>query len=398
MGTQYSTANCGTSTVYTYDGLDRLTGIEQRSTANAPTSRSEFVYDFASRKAISREFTYTNGAWQQTDEKRRVFDGMDVIQERNSANEVTAQLVRDGNIGGILSRTTATGAAFYGYDGNGNVSLLTDSAGADVGHYRYDAFGNTLEAVGVRAGENPYRFSTKELHGASGLYDYGFRFYSPGLGRWLNRDPLGEEGGINLYGAMGNDLINNVDEYGLVWTNPWYWLNDQINDFLEPPKSNPLPDEDPAETLAREKEARDKLTVKSGAAAWKAGANTVLAVAPIPKVKIPVTGISRIPSGGQLFRAATRSYKGTALNLVGRALSKHPEVVGGTKSTIRLMLKSDKAMNQAAQSALKSIMRNGIRTTPYVPRYGGRIIQSKISRGYGARWYSNGKFIGFIGP
>ncbi len=205
----------GTSTIYSYDALDRLTGIEQFSAANAPTSKSEFVYDYASRRAISREFSYTNGAWLQTDEKRRVFDGMDVIQERNALNEVTAQLVRDGNIAGILSRTTAAGPAFYGYDGNGNVTLLTDSAGADVGHYRYDAFGNTLEAEGPRAGENPYRFSTKELHASSGLVDYGFRFYSPGMGRWMNRDPLQEEGGINLYGMVGNNPINDVDEYGL---------------------------------------------------------------------------------------------------------------------------------------------------------------------------------------
>ena len=83
---------------------------------------------------------------------------MDVVQERNYSNQVTAQLVRDGNIGGILSRTTTAGVAFYGYDGNGNVTLLTNSAGQDVGHYRYDAFGQTLEAEGPRAGENPYRF------------------------------------------------------------------------------------------------------------------------------------------------------------------------------------------------------------------------------------------------
>ncbi len=137
------------------------------------------------------------------------------IQNSNYSNNVTAQLVRDGNIGGILSRRTGAGDTFYGYDGNGNVTLLTNSAGVDVGHYRYDAFGNTLEAVGPRAGENPYRFSTKELHGPSGLYDYGLRFYSPGMGRWMNRDPLEEAGGVNLYGFVDNNPINDVDEYGL---------------------------------------------------------------------------------------------------------------------------------------------------------------------------------------
>ena len=147
-----------------------------------------------------------------------MFDGLDVVQERHGDNQVTAQLVRDGNIAGILSRTTADGPAFYGYDDRGNVALLTDSAGQDVGHYRYDAFGNTLESVGARADENPYRFSTKELHGPSGLVDFGLRFYSPSMGRWLNRDPIREMGGINLYAMVGNNPINAVDAYGLVST------------------------------------------------------------------------------------------------------------------------------------------------------------------------------------
>ena len=205
-------------TLFSYDDADRLVGIEKRSAADAPLSRSEFVYDYASRKAVSREFTWTNGAWVKTGEKRRVFDGLDVVQERNAQNEVTAQLVRDGNIGGILARSTQAGATFFGYDGGGNVTLLTDENGDDVGRYRYDAFGNTLEASGARAAENPYRFSTKELHGASGLYDFGFRFYSPGLGRWINRDPIEEAGGVNLYEMVGNDPVNSVDAYGLYAT------------------------------------------------------------------------------------------------------------------------------------------------------------------------------------
>ena len=48
------------------------------------------------------------------------------------------------------------------------------------------------------ADDNPFRFSTKYLDTESGLIYYGFRYYSPSLGRFLNRDPLGEEGGPNL--------------------------------------------------------------------------------------------------------------------------------------------------------------------------------------------------------
>ena len=204
----------GGKTLFDYDDADRLVRIETRGATDVPVTKSEFVYDYASRKAVSREFTWTNGAWSKTGETRRVFDGLDVVQERNAQNEVTAQLVRDGNIGGILSRSTVQGASFFGYDGSGNVTLLTDENSDEVGRYRYDAFGNTLEVSGARAAENPYRFSTKELHAASGLYDFGYRFYSAGLGRWINRDPIAEAGGVNLYAMVGNNPTNAADEYG----------------------------------------------------------------------------------------------------------------------------------------------------------------------------------------
>ena len=138
---------------------------------------------------------------------------MNIIQERDQNNVVTASITRAGNIGGILARTTNASSVFYGYDGGGNVTNLTNNAGAQVGSYTYDAFGNTVATSGTSASENPYRFSTKEQIG--GLYSYGLRFYSPGLGRWINRDPIGEAGGANLYGFVGNDPVNMVDEYGL---------------------------------------------------------------------------------------------------------------------------------------------------------------------------------------
>ena len=205
--------------IYTYDEASRLTAIDTKNNLAAPVSdtRTEFVYDGLSRLRISRYYTkQSNGQLALQNEKRRVYDGMDIVQERDANNVVTASITRTGNIGGILARTTGAGNAgstFYGYDGAGNVVTLTNGAGAEVGSYTYDAWGNTVASSGAMAGENPYRFSTKEQIG--GLYSYGYRFYSPGIGRWINRDPIGEAGGINLYGFVGNDPANMVDFYGL---------------------------------------------------------------------------------------------------------------------------------------------------------------------------------------
>src|SRR5262252_10346870 len=69
--------------------------------------------------------------------------------------------------------------------------------------YRYDPFGNTISQSGGLADANVYRFSSKEFHAASGMYCYGGRFYDPGLQRWVNRDPIAEAGGLNLYRFVG---------------------------------------------------------------------------------------------------------------------------------------------------------------------------------------------------
>jgi len=44
---------------------------------------------------------------------------------------------------------------------------------------------------------------------------YGFRHYDPVTGRWPSRDPIGERGGMNLYGMVGNNTVNWIDYLGL---------------------------------------------------------------------------------------------------------------------------------------------------------------------------------------
>jgi RHS repeat-associated protein len=61
----------------------------------------------------------------------------------------------------------------------------------------------------------PYRFSTKYTDGETGLVYYGYRYYAPEMGRWLSRDPIAETGGVNLYGFVRNDAVNQWDKLGL---------------------------------------------------------------------------------------------------------------------------------------------------------------------------------------
>jgi len=96
-----------------------------------------------------------------------------------------------------------------------------DATGAVVLNVEYDPFGNviaikdangnlstTLEFVGE------YGFSTKPLIDDLDWYYYGFRYYDSVTGRWPSRDPIGERGGLNLYGFVYNEPIYHIDILG----------------------------------------------------------------------------------------------------------------------------------------------------------------------------------------
>jgi RHS repeat-associated protein len=112
----------------------------------------------------------------------------------------------------------------YGYDNNGNVTELYDGdSGEIVGQYEYDPYGNTIKAEGQAARENNIRFSTKEYDSSTGLYYYGYRYYDPTTGRWPSRDPIEERGGLNLYGFVNNDGVDQWDYLGLEIRPQWVW-------------------------------------------------------------------------------------------------------------------------------------------------------------------------------
>ena len=81
--------------------------------------------------------------------------------------------------------------------------------------YEYGPFGELVSKSGFYVDENTYKFSTKPIDVETGYYYYGYRYYDSSNGRWLNRDPIGELGGFNIYGFVENDGINWVDSLGL---------------------------------------------------------------------------------------------------------------------------------------------------------------------------------------
>ena len=207
---------------FKWDGDNRLIEVDTGDEV------IEFAYDYWGRRF--RKTVTVSGSTQS--DVGFIYDGWNLIAEYDLTGtdptlEKTHYWGRDlsntmqgaGGVGGLLATELHTGdddGIYYtGYAPNGNVTEMFDSTGASVAHYEYDAFGQTINSAGSLKDEFTFRFSTKYFDDETDIYYYGFRYYDPETGRWLSRDPLGEQGGLNLYGFVGNDGVNRRDYLGL---------------------------------------------------------------------------------------------------------------------------------------------------------------------------------------
>jgi RHS repeat-associated protein len=102
---------------------------------------------------------------------------------------------------------------YFATDHQGSVMAVFNAAKQVVNQYRYGPFGS-IEHMTEQV-QNPLRYTAREYEDASGLYHYRARWYDPDLHRFVSEDPIGMEGGINLYAYTGNDPINYKDPLGL---------------------------------------------------------------------------------------------------------------------------------------------------------------------------------------
>ncbi|MBQ9432012.1 MAG: RHS repeat-associated core domain-containing protein, partial [Kiritimatiellae bacterium] len=98
----------------------------------------------------------------------------------------------------------------------GTVHALVDASGTITVSYTYDSWGNLLSASGSDSLIASLRFTWqgREYSHAAGLYNFRARWYDPAAGRWFSKDPIGLEGGLNLYEAFGNNPVCFRDPLG----------------------------------------------------------------------------------------------------------------------------------------------------------------------------------------
>ncbi len=220
--------NGSSTNLYTYNAENRLTSVEPE-TPVAGDKKIEYTYDYMGRRVQKVVSTWNGSDWDETTEKLFVYDGWNLIQEETIETgstikyyvwglDLSQSLQGAGGVGGLLAVVDGGVTYHVNYDGNGNVTQFVNAAdGTIAAHYEYDPYGNLNYSSGSYKDENPFRFSTKYHDDETGLVYYGYRYYDPEIGMWLNRDPLGEEGSLNLYLFVLNGPLNYIDPFGDDW-------------------------------------------------------------------------------------------------------------------------------------------------------------------------------------
>ncbi|MCP5535580.1 MAG: hypothetical protein H7A51_05000 [Akkermansiaceae bacterium] len=207
-------SDAGTHATLVWDAENRL--VSATVTKNTVTTTTNYSYDAQSRRTVKQVVggsatLYIHDGWNLIAE----YSGTTLTKTYTWGMDLSGSMQGAGGVGGLLAVKEGSASYYPTFDGNGNVSEYLDSNNVVQAHYEYDAFGNTLVATGPKKDDFAHRFSNKYHDAETGLYYYGYRYYDPTTGRWPSRDPIREAGGPNLYGFVGNCVVNKFDYLGL---------------------------------------------------------------------------------------------------------------------------------------------------------------------------------------
>ena len=187
----------GTRT-FEWDGANRLVAV------NIGMHRSEFSYDGIGRRTriVEKENSVV------TSDHRYVWCRGVICEERDASGAtVEKRFYEQGE--------QVSGANFYyTFDQLGSVRELLEFRGIMVTKFDYDPWGRQTKLVGTQ--DAVFGYAGYFRHQQSGLLLTWFRAYDANLARWTSRDPIEEEGGVNLYAYVANQPVTFNDPDGLI--------------------------------------------------------------------------------------------------------------------------------------------------------------------------------------
>jgi len=153
------------------------------------------------------------------------YDGDRCSADTDASGNILRSYTWGLGIDNLLAITVYSAGATNSYyavkDHLGSVHALVDESGAFAESYSYDAWGTVVirNSAGTVVQASPlgnrFLFQGREFSSATQFYNFRTRWYAPELGRWLSPDPIGLEGGLNLYEFCANNPVNCIDPYGL---------------------------------------------------------------------------------------------------------------------------------------------------------------------------------------
>jgi RHS repeat-associated protein len=214
-----------------FNPADQITSITGAATATSyfPTgslkddqANGHFAYDWREqlehyvRGSTDARYAYNGNNLRvekvvNGERTQYLLDGGEVLKEYNGNGTVKASYF----LGATGRQAIKTGGQWYIYlkDTHGSMTGLVDLAGNRVATYEADPYGEPIVDQGTIY--NPYRWNGEQLDAESGLTYMRNRYYQAATGRFIQRDPIGYAGGLNLYSFGNSDPVNNSDPWGL---------------------------------------------------------------------------------------------------------------------------------------------------------------------------------------
>lgn len=206
----------------TYDGDNRLTswgGVPLTYDANGNLSSigsTTFTWnarnELTATSAGSASFAYDalgrrTGATIGGTSNQYVYDGL------NPVSFAGGFMLGDLGLDQVYARVSSSGSTSYLSDALNSAIALSNGSANTIATYSYSPYGSTAEAG---TDPSPFQFTGRENDGATTLYYYRARYYSPEIGRFISEDPMNVMAGTNFYAYAYGNPVSIVDPLGLM--------------------------------------------------------------------------------------------------------------------------------------------------------------------------------------
>ncbi|WP_244599799.1 RHS repeat domain-containing protein, partial [Escherichia coli] len=196
---------------YRYDAEHRMVEV----TTARGTYR--YVYDALGRRTEKQHISPDGKPYNRT---KFLWDGMRLAQESRPEGTGSLYIYRDPGSYEPLARVDKAGKEgpnrilYFHTDVNGAPEEMTDSDGKIVWETGYQVWSNTIQEKDHGRVEQNLRYQGQYLDRETGLHYNLHRYYDPDVGRFMVTDPIGLNGGLNLYAYAPNPL-SWIDPLGL---------------------------------------------------------------------------------------------------------------------------------------------------------------------------------------